>query len=102
MLIDRATMMLLNRFNILYDIDELRMIIVLVYRYWRVINCLCWAIGTKLGFTHARYIGHIVVVITVQSVHLLPVLEYTLLYSHRGVLTCALDIGDDSLLCSAA
>lgn len=90
-LIDRTTMMLLNCFNILNDIHKLRMVVILILCNWRIIDRLRWAIGTKFSFTHAGYIAHVIVIISIQSNYPLPVLEYTLLYSQKGKSTCTLD-----------
>ncbi len=103
-------MMLLNRFNILNDIHKLRMVVVLVLCNRRIIDRLRRTIGTKFHSTHTADIAgisgtsditdiaHMKVIITVQSNYLLPVLEYTLLYSHRDKSTCTLDPGGDSPL----
>ncbi len=98
-LIDRTTMMLFYRFNILNDIHKLRMVVVLVLRNWRIIDRLRWTIGTKFSFIHAAYIAHVIVLIRVQSNYPLPVLEYTLLYSQRDNSTCTLDMEGDRLPC---
>lgn len=74
-------MMLLYRFNILNDIHDLRMVVVLVLRNWRIINRLRWTIGTKASVGHAAYVAQSIVIISVHSNYPLPVLEYTLLYS---------------------
>lgn len=84
-------MMLLHRFNILDDVYKLRMVVVLVLRNWRIIHRLRWTIGTKFRFIHAAYIAYIIVIITVHSNYPLPVLEYTILYSQKGITTCTLD-----------
>lgn len=96
-LIDRTTMMLLHRFNILNDIHKLRMVVVLVLGNWRIIHRLRWTIGTKVSFIHTTYIAHVIV--TVHSNYPLPVLDYNLLYSQRGDATCTLDPEGDSLQC---
>lgn len=96
-------MMLFYRFNILNNIHKLRMVDVLVLCNWWIIDRLSWTIGTKFSFihtsnitrianiTHAPHIAHITHVIVVVSVHSnypLPVLEYTILYSRKGDVTC--------------
>lgn len=97
LLVDRATMMLLHRFNILDDIYKLRMIVVLVLGNWRIIDRLRWTIGAKVSFIHAAYITHVIIIIAVHSIYPLPVLEYTLLYSQKGNAACTYDMEGDSL-----
>ncbi len=93
-LIHRTTMMLFYGFNILNDIHNLRMVVVLVLCNWWIIDRLSWTIGTKFSFihtsniTHITHIAHVIVVISVHSNYPLPVLEYTILYSRKGDVTC--------------
>jgi hypothetical protein len=97
LLVDRTTMMLLYRFNILNNIHKLRMVVVLVLRNWRIIDRLRWTIRTKFSVIHAAYITHIVVIITVHNNYPLPFLEYILLYSQRKNPACTLDMEGDGL-----
>jgi hypothetical protein len=99
MLIDRTAMMLLYRFNILNNIDKLRMEVVLVLRNWRIIDRLSRTIRTEFSLIHAAYITHVVIIISVHNNYLLPILEYTLLYSPGSHTTCTFDPQGVSLPC---
>ncbi|SFF21267.1 hypothetical protein SAMN04487969_11869 [Paenibacillus algorifonticola] len=91
--------MLLHCFNILNDIHKLRMVVVLVLCYRRIIDRLRWTIGTKVSVIHAAYITHIIVIISIQNNYPLPVLEYTLLYSQKGHAVCMFDMEGYGLQC---
>lgn len=101
LLINWTTMMLLHCFNILNDIHELWVIVVLVLYNRRIIDRLRWTIGTKVHvihtahITHIAYSTHIIVIISVQNNYPLSVLEYTLLYSQKGIVACMFDMEGD-------
>lgn len=101
LLVDRATMMLLHRFNVLNDIHKLRMVVVLVLYNRRIKDRLRWTIGTKVHVIHTAYITHvhIIVIISFQNNDPLSVLEYMILYSQKGNAACTFDMEGDGPPC---